>query len=545
MSAGTIQMIVLTLGLIALTATGLVAQRQVKGNTDMAVGGRTFNRWNIFFGVFAFWGGSTIASIIELSHKNGIVSGWFGISRALMFVIIMLVSGGAFRRLSMITLPDFVATRYGSRIFKMIGGTIICFNFTIFSISSVVAAAAFFTGILGWNVWVAVIFTVISFLTYTLLGGMFAIAYNGRILAIGQLLTLVVGVCYGVYTAGWDNIMALPTKYFTVLPDSHVQTVMMWFFTFIINAFVAQAALQIVMSCKTVREGQKGLFYVVLGFIPIIIFAPLIGMSAKVMFPDINSIQAMPMLASSIPSVALSSIVVLGFYFTTLAWAASCILSGGTVAANDVYRFFKPDATSQELVKVTRIAIAIIAALTVGAAGMIPSGVAFWQIVGFVVRNAALFPLIMAGLFWNMVSKKVAVVAAISGSTVGAGWYVAESAPYLLNAHPMFIGMMSSMLILTAGTLIDHRKDLCIQWSTAGKFFLGAALLVIALTVFNFSRVLELKIQWPCISTTVALLFLSIVFTVKNAKNLEKVKKAEETKTPAVKNKLVCDTVEG
>lgn len=515
MSTHSLQITFLVIGILVLAYMGILAQRRVKKHEDMSVGGRTFTAWSIFFSLFAFWGGNTIAGIVELAHKDGVVSSWFGITRMFMFFIILFITGSAFRKLAMITLSDYIAQRFESPFLRLLSGVIIAINFTIFTVSSVVGASAFFTAILGWSVWTSVLFTVVSFLAYTTLGGMHALSYNGKILTIGQLLTLLIAAVVGIYQAGWNNIVQLEPKYFDFLPTTHIGTIMVWLFTFITNAFVAQAALQIVMSCKNINEGRRGIIYVAVGFIPVIILAPIAGMAAKVMFPAIKSVQAMPMLASNMPSAILSSLVVLGLYFTTLGWASSCILSGGTVAANDIYRFFVPDATSEQLIKASRVSIVLLSLLTVGFAVLIPSGIEFWTIVGFVIRNAGLFPLILIGLFWNAISKRSAIAAALAGSITGIAWYLIKSPPFLFNAHPMFIGMLVSMVIVSIGTLIEQRGHLRLKSSPAGIAFSSLGFIGVGLTAGLAPTLIEMKILFACVSFAICFLFLALLLLVR------------------------------
>lgn len=515
MSTQMIQMSFLILGILVLAGMGVLAQRRVKQHEDMSVGGRSFSAWSIFFSLFAFWGGNTIAAIVELAHRDGIASAWFGIARMSMFFVILFVTGGAFRKLCMITLPDFISQRFGSPFLKLISGIITALNFTIFTVSSVVGASAFFSAILGWSVWTSVIFTVISFLAYTILGGMHAISYNGKILTIGQLLALLVTAVVGVKMAGWQNIIALEPRFFDILPSHYPGTVMMWFFTFVVNAFAAQGALQIVMSCETVNAGRKGIIYVALGFIPVVILAPIAGLAAKVLFPAIHSVQAMPMIASNMPSVILSTIVVMGLYFTTLGWASSCILSGGTVAANDIYRYFKPNASSVELIRASRISIFLLSALTVGFAILIPSGVEFWTIVGFVLRNTALFPLVVIGLFWNAISRRAAIAAALAGAGTGVVWYVISFPQFLLGAHPMFVGMIVSIIVVVAGTCIEYWGRIKIISSPTGIALLLAGLAGIATMAIWGAELNAAGLLIPLFSYALSLIFVAVVLMAK------------------------------
>ncbi|MFZ0927099.1 MAG: sodium:solute symporter family protein [Syntrophobacteraceae bacterium] len=517
MSAHVIQITFLVFGIALLACMGILAQRRVKKHEDMSVGGRSFNCWSIFFSLYAFWGGNTIAGTVELAHRDGIASAWFGIVRTVELIVIVLVTGSAFRKLAMITLPNFIAQRFGSPVLKLLGGIITALNFTIFTVSSVVGAAAFFSAILGWPLWASATFTVGSFVVYTLLGGMHAISYNGKILVTVQMLALLIAAVAGIKMAGWHNIMNLEPRYFDIMPPSYPATITAWFYAFAVNAFVAQAALQIVMSCETINAGRKGLLYVLLGYIPIVILAPIAGMAAKVLFPTIKSVQAMPMLASSMPSVVLSTIVVTGLYFTTLGWASSCILSGATVAANDIYGYFVPNASSTELIRVGRVAVLILSALTVGLAILIPSGVAFWAVAGFVVRDTALFPLIVIGLFWNAISRRAALAAAVVGPCIGIAWYIAKYPDLLLDAHPMFVGMIASIVVITVSTLFENGVRMRFKRSRKGvAFALFAMAGVLTIAVWG-PELLKAKLLPAAIGYTIYFLFIAVVFLIQRA----------------------------
>jgi SSS family solute:Na+ symporter len=515
MSTHLIQITFLVFGIVLLACMGILAQRKVKKHEDMTVGGRSFNCWSIFFSLYAFWGGNTIAGTMELAHRDGIASAWFGIIRTVELIVIVLVTGSAFRKLAMITLPNFIAQRFGSPLLKLLGGIITALNFTTFTVSSVVGAAAFFSAILGWPLWASAVFTVGSFVAYTLLGGMHAISYNGKILVTVQMLALLIAAIVGVKMAGWHNIMNLEPKYFDIMPPSYPATIAAWFYAFAVNAFVAQAALQIVMSCETINAGRKGLLYVLLGYIPIIILAPIAGMAAKVLFPTIKSVQAMPMLASSFPSIVLSTIVVTGLYFTTLGWASSCILSGATVAADDIYRYFVPNASSTELIRVGRIAVLLLSALTVGLAILIPSGIAFWTIAGFVVRDTALFPLVVIGLFWNAISRRAALAATIVGPGTGIVWYIIKSPDFFLDAHPLFVGMVASIVVITVSTLFENGARMRFKGSRKGVVFASAAMAGILMTVVWGHELLKAKLLPAVIGYTVSLLFIAVLFLIQ------------------------------
>lgn len=521
MERSVLQVIILISTITFLGMIGIWARRKVKNDEDMAVAGRTCTASSIFWSTFAFWGGNTIISIIELACNLGVVAIWFGIARLLMFTIILLVCTGPFRSVAMVTLSEFIGSKFKSDTLKLLTGANIGFNFVFLLVSAIVGAQAFFVTLLGWSTTSAVVFTVLSFLIYTTLAGMYGINYTSKIIAIGQMAALVIAAVWVVNTAGIDNIMNLNKSYFEVLPAKNYNTVLMWIYSFVNNAFLAQAAIQIIMACKTVEEGKSGIKYILAAFVPTIILSVIVGIGAKALYPTIKGIQAAPMVASNIPSLALSTVVVLGLYFTALGWGAPLVLSGGTCLANDVYKFFRKKATSTELVRVMRFGIVLITLIAILFAVALPFGVEYWIIVGFVARNTALFPLILAALFWKLLSKSWAIVASMSGMVVGFAWYLVAYPKFLFNAHPMFVGMMVSMTILIAGSLWEFRYNIALSVNDRmgrwGAYLTSLSILAIIATLFKATTLHKMGIFVPFICIEYTLTFLGILFitTVK------------------------------
>jgi len=522
MERKTLQIVILFGSIVILGLIGYWARRKVKHHEDMSVAGRTCTSGDIFWSTYAFWGGNTIMSIIELGSDMGVAGIWFGIARLLMFLIILLVCMAPFRNKFMVTISEFIGTAFKSRFLGCLAGTNIGLNFVFLLVSAIVGAQAFFVNLLGWSTLSAVLFTVFSFLIYVILAGMYGIVYTSRIIAIGQMTAVLIAAGWGLYAAGWHNIMQLPPSYFEFAPKAQYATILVWVYAFVNNAFLAQAAIQIIMSCKSVKAGQRGIWYILAAFIPTILLSIFIGMAAKTLFPTIKGIQAAPAIASAIQSPIISTIVVLGLYFSALGWGTPLVLTGGTCLANDVYGYFKKNPTSRELINVTRVGLVIITLLAIVFAWAIPFGVAFWVIVGFVARNCALFPLILAALFWNLLSARWAVIASSLGLVVGLLWYVIKYPLFLWGAPPMFIGMIVSITVLWFGTFWDFRHDLSITvQGVRGKFWISLifiSVILMVLTLLNLHTLHGMKLFVPLITIEYNVLFLATIFVVRKRK---------------------------
>jgi hypothetical protein len=91
-------------------------------------------------------------------------------------------------------------------------------------------------------------------------------------------------------------------------------------------------------------------------------------------------------------------------------------------------------------------------------------------------------------------------------------WYLIKFPAFLLDAHPMFVGTVVSMIVMLVGTWVDFRGRLWFCWSGKGIIFTlaGAATLLLAAGLAN--TLIRLKSLFAVLSFGVSFFFVAVIF---------------------------------
>jgi SSS family solute:Na+ symporter len=267
-----------------------------------------------------------------------------------------------------------------------------------------------------------------------------------------------------------------------------MQTIVAWFGTFILNVILAQAAFQMALSCKTEKEGQKGLLYAAILGIPLIAGAVVFGLAAAAVFPDEGlGLVAVPLYLMDTLPAPLVGLFFLGFWAAALSWGAPCQFSGATSLGRDVGSAVNPKATDQQLVKYTKWSLVLLTFLMIGFALLRSEQAAWWNVLAWVTRNSATFAPVVAALFWPIVTKRAALVSLFTGSFAGLLWYhfgAWHVSEFFLNTHPVWIGMIVNIGTISLITLLDNAGR--IEYKLTGKPAFYSLIIAAGLGVFSF-----------------------------------------------------------
>lgn len=165
---------------------------------------------------------------------------------------------------------------------------------------------------------------------------------------------------------------------------------------------------------KTAALGfiTSGLLYLFIGMIPVII-----GMSVHILYPDFPVNQAehvLPWFANNFLPPWVSVFLVVSLSAVIVSGTGNNMLSASTLIGHNAYRFIKKDATNDDVLKIIRITIVIVAVLSMSI------GLYFKSVYKLVVfAGAILFPTTtvsyVGGLFWKKANTYGAISSFISG----------------------------------------------------------------------------------------------------------------------------------
>ncbi|HSY55456.1 MAG TPA: sodium:solute symporter family protein [Bradyrhizobium sp.] len=290
-----------------------------------------------------FIGAKSTIGVAQAAFEQGIAAAWAVLSAAIAFPLFgfflakKLYSSGEY------TISGMIAQRFG-RSTELVVSLIMIYALLMVNVGNYVSGAASLATILKIDLTTAAFIIAIISTFYFALGGFKSIAYVSMIHCTIKYIGVFVVLGVALYlTKGVAPIAAnLPPFYFTW--DGHIgpSTVLAFFIGNIGAIFSTQFIIQAVASTKSPNAARNATYIAGALSIPVSIALGLIGVSAKYLYPDMNSLFALPVFIQSMDvwwaafvSVSLVASIFVGV--TTVALAISSLV------VRDFYApYFKP-----------------------------------------------------------------------------------------------------------------------------------------------------------------------------------------------------------
>jgi SSS family solute:Na+ symporter len=374
---GPIDWIFVVLYLIVIAAVSVWSIRKSKETTsDYFLANRNLGWFVIGASILASNVGSEhIVGLAGSAAKSGTVLGHYEL-HSYIVLILGWVFVPFYLRSSVYTMPEFLERRFNPQsrrlltIIQLISYVIAKASVTIF------AGALVFNQFLGVDFWTGAIILVVVTGVYTVLGGLHAVMYTEAIQAIVLLLGSLVLMIFGLReVGGWDALMqAVPKEKLNMfLPLSDPE--FPWLGILIASPIVGlwywctdQHIVQRCLAAKNEQEARRGtIFAAFLKLMPFFIFlipgliAYALHAQGKIQLDDTNA--AFPVMVKSIMPVGLRGVLAGGLLAALMSSLASVYNACSTLYTIDIYKKSHPDASEKQLVKVGRIATAVIVLL--------------------------------------------------------------------------------------------------------------------------------------------------------------------------------------
>lgn len=470
----------------------LVARRSTGSN--FFVSGRSFSPWTVAFCITGLFSGSSYIAIVELSYRTGVSAIWYGVAETVQIILIALLLVKPLRRKLVVTVTGLIGDRFG-RAAQGVAAVITGFTFPMYSLATAIAFASALTVITDVTLWQSIALTAVILFAFLVFGGMRSVAFSQTMNVIVIAAMFLVGVWAILASPGLDGL----GEYTRANPEmvapanAGVSLIVAWFGTFIVNVPLAQAAFQMSMSARTPEDGQKGLFLAAVIGAPLILLGVVVGVASAAVVPS----DGRPLLAISeyitqtLPPWA-AAVFFVGMWACALGWAGPCQFSGATSLGRDLGGALRPQASQEQLVRYTRVALVLLTVVLIVFSMLRAEDSAWWNIMAWTLRNGATFAPVLAAFFWPVATRSAAMASLLGGFGAGFAWYALsgfDSTEFLLGTHPVWIGMIVNMIALVAVSLVTGRWRVSpdAQRRTRAAAASGGAAVVAVLLVLNWS----------------------------------------------------------
>jgi SSS family solute:Na+ symporter len=437
----TLDWIVVLVYFALVFAVAIVATRRAR-STESADGfflaGRNAGWFVVGASLFASnIGAEHLVGLAGTGAASGIAVAQFEIIAGLVLLLLGWFFVPFYLRSGVFTMPEFLERRYssGPRMYLAIVSVI---SYVLTKISVTIAAGGIvFEALMGINFWVGATIVVLATGVYTLFGGLKAVLYTDAMQMFVLLLGAIVVTVLGLQAiGGWDGLTAAvgPERFDLWQPSSHpdfpwtgilfgAPILGVWYWC------TDQFIVQRVLAARNPVEARRGtIFAGLLKQLPLFIFvlpgviAYALAKSGKLELasPD----QALPALAAQLLPSGLRGVLIAGLLAALMSSLSSVFNSSATLVTMDLYKRWRPLASSRQLVVTGQVATVVL--VLFGLAWIPLMKLISGQLYTYLQSvQAYISPPIAAvflvGLLWPRANAKGAVAALALGFVLGFG----------------------------------------------------------------------------------------------------------------------------
>ncbi len=390
-------------------------------------------------------GASIFASNIGSEHVVGLAGTGFESGTPMahyeLHAWIVLLLGWLFLpfyiRSGAFTMPEFLEKRFDSRsrwflsVFSLLAYVLTKVSITIYAGGIVVSE------LLGIPFWYGAIGIVVFTGIYTVIGGLKAVIYTETLQTVVLIFGSVVITYLGLNeVGGWsqlrETVTAVSPNHFNMWrPMNDPQ--FPWTGLLIGGTIVGiwywctdQYIVQRTLAANNITIARRGaIFGAYLKLLPILIFLVpgIIAFALTLQQPEVFQIskadRAFPMLVKTLLPVGLKGLVAGGLMAALMSSLASVFNSCSTIFTIDIYKKIKPDKSEESLIRIGKIATAIIVLLGIiwiPIMDKIGGGVMYQYLQN--VQSYIAPPVtavFLLGIIWKRVTSDAAIITLISG----------------------------------------------------------------------------------------------------------------------------------
>ena len=399
-----------------------------------------------------FIGAKSTVGTAQEAFQSGIAAGWAVLGASLGFLLFGLLMVKKLYNSGEYTISAAIAQKYGTSTMLTVS-VIMIYALLLVNVGNYVSGAAAIATSLHISLPLAMCIIAAVSTFYYVFGGLKGVAW----VTILHSAFKVVGICiiFAVamsLTGGIAPIQAkLPAYYFTWDGKIGFTTIFAWTFGTVGAIFSTQFIVQAVSSTPSASAARKATLYAAAFCFPLGFLLALIGVAAKFLYPDMNSLYALPVFLEKMPPLASA--------FVTTSLVASIFVSVCTVAlaiaslvVRDFYvPYWKP--TAERELKMTRLFSVVIAIVPLIFVFFIPEILK----LSFFTRalRLSITMVAMTGFYLPLFASNRGATAGLIGAAVSTtAWYLLGN-PFGIDN--MYIAAVTPLVVMAVDRLVPSR----------------------------------------------------------------------------------------
>ena len=466
--------IVVAVYMLAMLFIGWYSSTRITSNSDFMVAGRRLGPL-LMAGTLAateIGGGSSLGVVQNGMSGYGISAAWYIVTMGLAFVILTFLAP-KFREATVKTVPEYFRRRYGKSA-GLITAIIMLLPLVGLTAGQFIASAVILSTMLGISYKVAVIVVAVVVTIYAIMGGLWSVTLTDFIQVFLIVFGMIIAVPFATNLAGgWGSIVAnVPEETFNLFSGYNLVDIIGLTVMYLATFTVGQEAVSRYYAARDGKAAKQGsilaaIINFVFAFIPailgVIVLALMnMGIFDAAEFADVGARYALPVLAMRAMPSLICGLLFAGIISATMSSSDSDLLGAGSIFANDIYRaVLKPDATNEQVMKVTKITMILVGVASMFIALFNTSSIVTLLMFCFTLRAAGSFFPYVLGHYWKGSSLGGTIASLISGSIVVI--YVENISKGMLFGinvrQPIIPGLVAGLVFFVIFSLIFPPKE--------------------------------------------------------------------------------------
>ncbi|MGO1972048.1 MAG: sodium:solute symporter family protein [Propionibacteriaceae bacterium] len=401
-----------------------------------------------------FIGTSASLGTAQGAFEYGVSSAWNLVALAAGFIIFSFTLAAKYRALGENTISGVLARGYGDGVRKPTSILMMVALLTV-AVAVYASGGAIFASLLGIPQVLATVITGALAVIYVALGGMRSVVVTNVVHAFVMMVGVILAAVLPMARIGGPAALAdaVPVGFLNPIGVGLPQ-IIAWFVAGIGASFATQYIVQAITAVPSERTARRASGYAALVLLPYGFFAAIAGMCAAVLFPEVPSLQALPVLVQNM-HVVVAGIVIAGLLAALLGTASAITLAVTTLLLKDFLRpALKTEGNDAKEVLLLRIGSVVLGLLPVALA-IFATDVLMVTFLGKALRAslAVLVLLMFYAAKWR--SARGALVSIIAAVVVTIGWYALDN-PFGIDYT--YAAIATPIVIMSAFRLIERGR---------------------------------------------------------------------------------------
>ena len=486
-------LIVVVAYFLGLMAIGVWTSKKVKTSEDMLVAGRNLGFWVfVLLIVSSICSGMTILGVSGLGYTTGWPSIWEPIFVPLSAAVCILFFGTKLHAVSQktgyVTIQDYFAHRYYSpRGVRGVSATIGILVSMIYLVGQYIAISIVLKELFGIPYQLALLTGALIVMAYTILGGLYAIGLasliQGLLIIIGVILvgppviqaagglthinTVLATIDPNFVQLSFPQMHPPYAKYAFLTPEYLVS----FFLMLTLGLSVAPHVVNNILAARDTKYFKWAPLAAFVIYVFIMYTTKIIGFASRVMVKegaialptgvanpsDYSFIETAKFAFPDIFAPMMAVIVLSAVMSTT----DRLMLTIGSYVSWDLYKqFLNKDASDKSITLLSRVAIALSAAITLAIAwNYTPELLAWLTWLGIGIMFACFVAPLVGGLYWRGATKEGAILSMLVGLLAGTCATYYHNFVWKLPVHYSICGFIASVITLVVVSLLTKKAD--------------------------------------------------------------------------------------